>query len=82
MSKFRQEVEVASQPQTNPELEGFIKKVSEPKAYELQKRQSYMIDLELIERMDRLAQVQGRGFKVWLVNQALKEKLDKLEGKS
>lgn len=80
MNRFKDKVEVANQPQVNPELAGFIEKVKKPKAYDLQKRQTYMIDIDLIERMDRLAQVNPRGFKVWLVNQALREKLDRMEG--
>lgn len=78
MNRFKDKVEVANQPQVNPELAGFIEKTNKPKAYDLQKRQTYMIDIDLIERMDRLAV--KRGFKVWLINQALREKLDRLEG--
>jgi len=80
MNRFKDKVEVANQPQVNPELAGFIEKTNKPKAYDLQKRQTYMIDIDLIERMDRLAQVNPRGFKVWLINQALREKLDRMEG--
>lgn len=77
MNKFKKGVEVTRE-LPGEEIRGFLEKVNQPKAQDLQKRQTYMIDLETIERMDRLSQGQ-RGFKVWLVNEALKEKLDRLE---
>lgn len=62
-----------------PEDKGFLEKQAQPKQYDLQKRQTYMIDNELIERMNVLAEKYGRGFKVWVINEALREKLDRIE---
>lgn len=61
------------------EVKGFLDKQAQPKGYDLKKRQTFMIENELVERMDKLAEEHGRGFKVWLANEALREKLDRIE---
>lgn len=81
MSKFKQGVEVTKE-LPGEEIRGFLEKVSKPKAQDLQKRQTYMIDKDLIARMDRLSEGKPRGFKVWLVNEALREKINRLEAEA
>lgn len=78
--RIEQIVKRQTEEQREMEVQGFLKKQAEPKKYELQKRQSYMMDRDLLERMDAMAEEHGRGFKVWLINQALREKLDRMQG--
>lgn len=79
MSKFREQVSVPAQDQANEEVQGFIEKKAAPKGYDLKKRQTFMIDNELVAEMDRLATLYGRGFKVWFANEAIREKLARMK---
>lgn len=81
LAAFRIEQLIERQAQQHRELEvkGFLDKQAQPKGYDLKKRQTFMIENELVERMDKLAEEHGRGFKVWLANEALREKLDRIE---
>lgn len=77
--RIEQVVSQQTEKQRRMEMKGFTEKTHQPKQNDLQKRQTYMIDKDLIRRMDVLAEKHGRGFKVWLVNQSLREKLDRIE---
>lgn len=57
----------------------WIHRERRPLVEETSKRSTFLLDKELIERLDRAASGQKRGFKTWLVNKAIKEMLDRLE---
>lgn len=48
---------------------------------ETHKRQTYLIDKELIKRFDKLAKKEGRGFKTLVINSLLESYLNEAEKK-
>lgn len=50
-----------------------------PLVEETSKRSTFLLNKELIDRLNRVSSGQRRGFKTWLVNKAIKEMLDKIE---
>ena len=72
--------------QTDGSKEGFIEqfkeKATRKTVEETHRRQTYLIDNELIKRLDRLARRQPKGFKTAVVNEGIRRVLDEIEGKS
>lgn len=60
-------------------LEQFQEKENRPTVEETHKRATFLIEQELLERMDRLASGRARGFKTALVNEAIRRMLDEIE---
>lgn len=53
-----------------------------PTVEETHKRQTYLIDKDLIRRLERLAKRQPKGFKTAVVNEGIRRVLDEIEQKS
>jgi hypothetical protein len=60
-------------------MEQFQKKVSRPTVEQTHRRQTYLIDKELISRLERLAKEQPKGFKTAVVNEGIRRVLDEIE---
>lgn len=57
----------------------FAAPIKRQKVEETHRRQTWLIRSDLIDRLDRLAEGQGKGFKTQLVNQALEYAINELE---
>lgn len=65
--------------ETPPSIASWEERTRRPLVEETSKRSTFLIDLELLERLNRMSATQKRGFKTWLVNEAIRDKLDQLE---
>lgn len=63
-------------------IEQFKEKTTRKTVEETHRRQTYLIDKELIKRLDRLARRQPKGFKTAVINEGIRRVLDEVEGKS
>jgi predicted DNA-binding protein len=61
-------------------LEQFHKKASRPTVEETHRRATFLIENELLERLNRLASDRPRGFKTAVVNEGIRRVLDEIEG--
>lgn len=62
-------------------IEMFREKTKRKTVEETHKRQTFLIDKELIRRLDRLAKRNPRGFKTALVNEGISRMLNEIEKK-
>lgn len=62
-------------------IEEFEKRMRRPTVEQTHTRQTWLINNELLRRLNKVARNQGRGFKTHLINYALERVLDELEGK-
>jgi hypothetical protein len=67
--------------QSNQQDKGFLEQflVKRPTIEETHKRQTFLIDKQILKRLDRLAKKHPKGFKTHFVNYCLKKGLDELE---
>lgn len=61
-------------------IEQFKEKTTRKKVEETHRRQTYLINKELIKRLDRLARRESKGFKTALVNEGIRRLLNEVEG--
>lgn len=59
--------------------EKFEEKKKQKTVKETHKRQTYLIDNNLIHRLNRLANEQPKGFKTAVVNEGIRQMLDEIE---
>ena len=62
-------------------IEEFEKRMRRPTVEQTHTRQTWLVNNELLRRLNKVARNQGRGFKTHLINYALERVLDELEGK-
>jgi hypothetical protein len=60
-------------------MEQFQKKIRRPTIEETHQRQTYLIDKNLLSRLDRIAKNQPKGFKTAVVNEGIRRVLDEIE---
>jgi hypothetical protein len=60
-------------------MERFQEKVNRPTFEKTHKRATFLVEKELLERLERLVAEQPRGFKTALINEALRRLLDEIE---
>ncbi|MFD1394400.1 hypothetical protein ACFQ40_01220 [Kroppenstedtia eburnea] len=63
-------------------IEQFKERTTRKTVEETHRRQTYLIENDLIKRLDKLARRQPKGFKTAVVNEGIRRVLDEVEGKS